>query len=174
MRKRFFTRLAAGLLCGALFLTDAASLDVWAASNDLDAGRIASLTEPGNGSDTSVIIKEGEEKKEAEDSPGKESEDKTEPSAPEGTDEEEAENPSQETDEKESEEETTEPSAPEETDGEEAENPDQEADETEEDEVPAEEDDEELALPIEEEQASVSANTVGGGRRQSSDGDLCG
>lgn len=37
MRKRICTRLAAGLLSGALLLTDAVSMNVWAVSNDLQA-----------------------------------------------------------------------------------------------------------------------------------------
>lgn len=131
MKKRIFTRLAAGLLCGALLFTDAASLNVWAVSNDLNAEQIASLAEPGEESDTSVTNDEGEAQNEAETSP-----------------------------EKEAEEEQTESADAEETDEEEAENPDQETDEPEGDDAPDIEDEKEVTLPVEEEQESVSENAV--------------
>lgn len=66
MSKRIFTKLAAGVLCGALLFTDAASLNVWAVSNELDEEQIAPIEVSDEESDTSVINEEDEEKKEAE------------------------------------------------------------------------------------------------------------
>ncbi|MBD5508484.1 MAG: BspA family leucine-rich repeat surface protein [Lachnospiraceae bacterium] len=131
MKKRIFTRLAAGLLCGALLLTDAASLDVWAVSNDPNVGQSASLAEPDEDSDTIVTIEEEEAAKEAETSP-----------------------------EKESEKENTESAPAEETDEEETENPDQEADEPEGDDAPAIEGEEDAVMSVDEEQESVSENAA--------------
>lgn len=95
MSKKIYARLVAGLMCAALLFTDAVSLDVWAVSNNPSADEIASLAEPGKESDTSVISEEGNDIKETEASPEKESEEGTpESSDTEETDGEETENPS--------------------------------------------------------------------------------
>lgn len=131
MRKKIFTRLAAGLLCTALLFTDAASLNVWAVSNNPSADEIASLAEPGEESDINVISEEENDIKETEASLEKEAEEeKTESATEEETDEEETENPNQDTDEQEG------------------------------DDVPVIEGEENVTLPVEEEQESVSENAV--------------
>ncbi|MBD5502473.1 MAG: BspA family leucine-rich repeat surface protein [Lachnospiraceae bacterium] len=97
MRKRIFTRLAAGLLCGALLFTDAVSLNVWAVSSDLNAEQFAALAETDEESDADVTNNEVEEK---EVSPEMTSEEEAPESATaDETDEEEAENPKQEAEE---------------------------------------------------------------------------
>lgn len=139
MRKRRFTRLAARLLCGALLFTDAASLDVWAVSNDPNAEQIASLAEPSEEKDSRVTNDEGEAQKEAETSPEKEADvEQTESADAEEIDGEEAD----------------------ETAEKEAENPNQETDEPEGDDASVIEGEEEITLSAEEEQESVSENTV--------------
>lgn len=58
MKKRIYTRLVAGLLCGGLLFTEALSLEVQAVSNDLNAEQTATLEELGDESITDVTIDE--------------------------------------------------------------------------------------------------------------------
>lgn len=65
MEKRIYAKLIAGLLCGALLFTDAASLGVRASSNDADAGQAVALTESGkenDADDAAIVDKEKDEK----------------------------------------------------------------------------------------------------------------
>ncbi|MBD5504236.1 MAG: BspA family leucine-rich repeat surface protein [Lachnospiraceae bacterium] len=55
MRKRRLTRVAAGVLCGALFLTDAVSMNVRAVSNDLQVEQSAVVEEVDDKDDITVI-----------------------------------------------------------------------------------------------------------------------
>lgn len=112
MRKRIFARITAGLLCGALFFTDAASMGVRAAASDADAEQPVALTESDNEdvtNDSSVDDEEKEAKKEetteekAEETSGEEKSEEettgsesTEEGETEGADEKE-ENPGTET-----------------------------------------------------------------------------
>lgn len=65
--EKFYARLTAGLLCGALFFTDAASLGVRASSNDADAGQTAILTASDTGTEIDDITIVGEEKEDKSD-----------------------------------------------------------------------------------------------------------
>ena len=136
MKKRLFTRLAAGLLCGALLFTDATSLNVWAVSNNLNVEQFAAVTETDEESDADVTNNEVEEK---EVSPEMTSEEAAPESATaDETDEEEAENPKQE-----------------------AEEPTEEDKEDNEEAAPVEEKQESVSEnTIEEEPDSVSGNVV--------------
>lgn len=112
MRKRIFARITAGLLCGALLFTDAASIGVRASSSDTDMEQTVALTESDNEdvtSDPSVDDEEKETKKEetteekAEETSGEEKleeettgSESTEEGETEGADEKE-ENPGTET-----------------------------------------------------------------------------
>lgn len=84
MRKRVYVRIVAGLLCGALLFTDAASIGVQASSYDTDAGQTEALTasiDEDETNDTTVVDEEKEDKSEEkvgeETSPAEKSEEDT-------------------------------------------------------------------------------------------------
>lgn len=154
MKKKIYTRLAAGLLCGVLLFTNAASMGAMAFSQDIDvekAGNTAVLTESGDeriDSDTSVM-NEGGGAEQEKISPETESDEET--AEPETTEEMDKEEENSET-------ETAKEEQEEQSEG--AENSDQENKETEEKEA-AVGVEEEGTLPEEEVgQETVSENTV--------------
>lgn len=67
MRKRVYSRIVAGLLCGALLFTDTASIGVQASSYDADAGQTTILTASDDETGIDDITDDGEEKEDKSD-----------------------------------------------------------------------------------------------------------